>query len=69
MFLRLGEVRMGGGRLSDVFRCFSNSVSGYTASTTNTSVQENEDEDVRRERELVSELWADRSSHKVCRPL
>ena len=53
VFLRIGEIRATHGQLSDVFKCFANSLSLYNSSAQNLDMPEVEDDNVRYERELV----------------
>ena len=57
VFIRIGEVRLSGGKLSDVCKCSSNSISTYDPNAVNTDRILDEDEDVKKERQTVDAMW------------
>ena len=66
MFLRIGEIRSTQGQISDVFKCFANSLSLYNPLASNTDVADDEDDDVKGEREKVASLWQQGAGSRVC---
>ena len=56
VFLRIGEIRATHSQLSDIFKCFANSLSLYNPSAQNSDIPEEENDDVRQEREVVEQL-------------
>lgn len=61
LFIRIGEVRLSGGKLSDVCSCKSNAISTYDPNAVNTDRLPDEDEDVKEERQTVEAMWNDPS--------
>ncbi|XP_067940214.1 cholesterol transporter ABCA5-like isoform X2 [Watersipora subatra] len=65
VFLRIGEIKVTEGQISDVFKCFANNLSRYNPMAHNVDVISEEDNDVAVEREKVHQIWQDTSQDVV----